>query len=99
MLADAGIDKKLSSRCQKLAAVPEPEFEKVLTEVREQYDVGRNVSASMVRQAAIAKQKQKPKPKPKRKTKQQKEYEAEWERQEQAVRGAMGSRGARHQGL
>ena len=34
-LAAAGIDKKLSSRAQKLAAVPEAEFEKELGEWRE----------------------------------------------------------------
>jgi hypothetical protein len=33
-LADAGIDKKLSSRAQKLAAVPEPKFEGMLAEWR-----------------------------------------------------------------
>lgn len=38
-LADAGIDKKLSSRAQKLAAVPEAEFEGMLGEWRER--VGR----------------------------------------------------------
>lgn len=34
-LAEAGIDKKLSSRAQKLAAVPEPEFEGMLGDWRE----------------------------------------------------------------
>ena len=34
-LADAGIDKKLSSRAQKLAAVPEDEFEGMLGDWRE----------------------------------------------------------------
>ena len=33
-LADAGIDKKLSSRAQKLAAVPEEKFESMLGEWR-----------------------------------------------------------------
>ena len=31
-LADTGIDKKLSARAQKLAAVPEPEFEAGIAE-------------------------------------------------------------------
>ncbi len=34
-LADAGIDKKLSSRAQKLAAVPEEKFEGMMGEWRE----------------------------------------------------------------
>ena len=34
-LADAGIDRKLSSRAQKLAAVPEEKFEAMLGEWRE----------------------------------------------------------------
>ena len=34
-LAAAGIDKKLSSRSQKLAAIPEPEFEWRLSEWRD----------------------------------------------------------------
>ena len=33
-LADAGIDKKLSSRAQKLAAVPESKFEGMIGEWR-----------------------------------------------------------------
>jgi hypothetical protein len=34
-LADAGIDKKLSSRSQKLAAIPEDKFEKQIADWRE----------------------------------------------------------------
>ena len=34
-LADAGIDKKLSSHVQKVAAIPEPEFEGIVGEWRE----------------------------------------------------------------
>lgn len=34
-LAEAGIDKKLSSRAQRLAALPEKRFEEVVTEARE----------------------------------------------------------------
>lgn len=34
-LAQAGIDKKLSARAQKLAAVPEPDFEGMLGEWRD----------------------------------------------------------------
>jgi hypothetical protein len=39
-LADAGIDRKLSSRAQKLAAVPEERFEGMLGEWRERVSVG-----------------------------------------------------------
>jgi hypothetical protein len=35
-LADAGIDKKLSSRSQQIAAIPEADFENTLAEHREQ---------------------------------------------------------------
>src|SRR5207244_1477441 len=38
-LAEAGIDKKLSSRAQKLAAVPEPDFEHVLGKWRKKIQV------------------------------------------------------------
>ncbi len=37
-LADAGIDKKLSSRAQKMAAVPEPEFESRIGEWRDEIE-------------------------------------------------------------
>ncbi len=39
-LAELGIDKKLSSRSQKLAAVPEPKFEKQLSDWRERAEKG-----------------------------------------------------------
>lgn len=35
-LAEVGVDKKLSSRAQKLAAIPQPQFQKNLDDVREQ---------------------------------------------------------------
>ena len=38
-LADMGIDKKLSSRSQKIAAIPDDEFEKVLVQHKEQQEV------------------------------------------------------------
>ena len=49
-LADAGISKDLSSRAQKLAAVPEAEFEAALAEKREiQQREGERVTARLVK--------------------------------------------------
>ena len=42
-LADAGIDKKLSSRAQKLAAVPEDKFEGMIGEWRQRWMVSRSM--------------------------------------------------------
>jgi hypothetical protein len=45
-LADAGIDKKLSSRAQKLAAVPEEQFERTLARaIRLAYSLSRRMVA------------------------------------------------------
>lgn len=54
-LADAGIDKKLSSRAQKLAAVPETEFEGMLGEWRERVQSeGERVTTSLLRRGERA---------------------------------------------
>lgn len=47
-LADSGIDKKLSSRAQKIAAVPESEFERQVGEWREEVSqAGARVTANL----------------------------------------------------
>lgn len=49
-LAELGIDKKLSARSQKLAAVPEAEFEGLLAGYRQQViDAGERVSMNLLR--------------------------------------------------
>ena len=52
-LAEAGIDKKLSSRAQKLAAVPEDEFEGMIGEWREDaVDEKKRVPTKLLKPAA-----------------------------------------------
>jgi hypothetical protein len=54
-LAELGIDKKLSSRSQKFAAVPEPKFEKQLSEWRERAEKGAERVTSDVAKLAAPK--------------------------------------------
>ena len=57
-LADAGIDKKLSSRAQKMAAVPEDEFEGSLGKWRERLESeNERVTTDLLRAADKAERK------------------------------------------
>ena len=54
-LADAGIDKKLSSRAQKLAAVPESKFEGMIGEWRGRVEKeNERVTATLIKEGEIA---------------------------------------------
>lgn len=54
-LSDLGIDKKLSSRAQKLAAVPEPEFESQLADWRDRVSQeNERVTVSLIRRGERA---------------------------------------------
>lgn len=54
-LAEVGVDRKLSSRAQKLAAVPEPAFEKHLAEFSEEVGrLGAKVSSKLIHEGEKA---------------------------------------------
>ena len=58
-LADAGIDKKLSARAQKLAAVPETKFDQMVCEWRDRVaSETERVTVSLMREGAIAQERQ-----------------------------------------
>jgi N6-adenosine-specific RNA methylase IME4 len=57
-LADAGIDKKLSSRAQKIAAVPQKEFDGMMKEWREEVaQVGERVTTNIIKRGEVEKTK------------------------------------------
>jgi N6-adenosine-specific RNA methylase IME4 len=47
-LADLGIDRKLSARAQKIAAIPEPAFERAIARVRERIAGGERVALNLL---------------------------------------------------